>query len=94
MNRDEQTYAIIGSAMTVHRELGHGFWRRCTRMHWLIELAEQYIPFAREVELSAAYKGKILSTTYRADFVFYEEVVVELKALDRLTAKEESQLIN
>jgi len=91
---DEQTYAIIGAAMTVHRELGHGFLEAVYQDALAIELADQNIPFAREVELPVAYKGKILSTAYRADFVCYEEVVVELKALNRLTEKEESHLIN
>ncbi|WP_133513151.1 GxxExxY protein [Candidatus Thiosymbion oneisti] len=94
MSRDEQTYAIIGAAMAVHRELGHGFLEAVYQDALAIEFAEQNIPFAREVELSVAYKGKILSTAYRADFLCYEEVVVELKALGRLTAKEESQLIH
>ncbi len=94
MSRDEQTYAIIGAAMAVHRELGHGFLEAVYQDALAVELSEQDIPFAREVELPVAYRGRILSTAYRADFVCYEEIVVELKALDRLTAREESQLIN
>ncbi len=94
MNRDEQTYAIIGAAMAVHRELGHGFLEAVYQEALAIELGDRSIAFAREVEFPIAYKRKRLSTAYRADFVCYEEIVVELKALNRLTPKEESQLIN
>lgn len=94
MNSDEQTFVIIGAAMAVHRELGHGFLEAVYQEAMAIELAHQGIPYAREVELPIQYRGQQLSTGYRVDFFCFEEVIVELKALDRLTTREEAQVIN
>jgi len=94
MNSDEQTFAIIGAAMAVHRKLGHGFLEAVYQEAMAIELAHQGIPYAHEVELPIQYRGQQLSTGYRVDFLCFEEVIVELKALDRLTTREDAQVIN
>ncbi|MBI3776300.1 MAG: GxxExxY protein [Gammaproteobacteria bacterium] len=94
MNRDEQTFAIIGAAMEVHRELGHGFLEAVYQEALALEFTGRRIVFTREIELPILYRGQRLNTGYRADFVCFDAVVVELKALDRLTTREESQLIN
>ncbi|MDD5057623.1 MAG: GxxExxY protein [Sideroxydans sp.] len=94
MERDEQTYSIIGAAMTVHRELGSGFLEAVYQEALEVEFKHVGIPFAREVELPIHYRGKQLATCYRADFLCYETVIVELKAIECMTAREESQLLN
>ena len=58
------------------------------------EMVERGIPFRREAELPIYYKGKALSIHYRADFVCYSSVIVELKALSRIGGIEEAQLMN
>ena len=92
--RDPQTYNIIGAAMTVHRELGHGFLEAVYRAAMPIELERRGIAFALDVALPVSYKGIVLPVTYKADLICGGDVVVELKALDRLTSREESQLLN
>ena len=91
---DPRTYAIIGGAMEVHRQLGCGFLEPVYQEALSIELATRRIPFRREVKLPIQYKGQCLSTAYNADFICFETVVVELKALARLSGTEESQVIN
>jgi GxxExxY protein len=92
--RDQQTHAIIGAAMEVHRQLGPGFLEAVYQEAMAIELADRAIPFVREAELPVFYKGQRLNCTYRADFVCYESVITELKALKALTGVETSQILN
>lgn len=93
-DRDPQTHAIIGAAMEVHCELGAGFLESVYQEALALELKERGIPFAAEVELPISYKGERPVTFFRADFICYGEVVVELKALKALSGVEESQLLN
>jgi GxxExxY protein len=92
--RDPQTYAIIGACINVHKELGHGFLEAVYQAALERELRDQGIPFAREVKLQVCYKGEPLACWYEADFICFGEVIVELKALSKLTAVEYSQVIN
>jgi len=91
---DGQTYAIIGAAMEVHRHLGVGFLEPVYQEALAVEFDAQGIPNEREVELPIRYKGVSLATRYRVDFVCFGDVLVELKALARLSRTEESQIIN
>jgi GxxExxY protein len=92
--RDPQTHAIIGAAMEVHTELGPGFLESVYQEALAREFTASGIPFATEVELPIFYKGERLTTYFRADFICFGEVVVELKALKLLSGVEESQLLN
>lgn len=93
--RDPKTYAIIGAAaMEVHRQLGCGFLEAVYQEALAFEFEQRQIPCQREVELAIFYKGQRLNTSYRADFICYDSVVVELKALAKLGGVEEAQIIN
>ena len=93
-DQDPRTYAIIGAAMEVHRQLGHGFLEAVYQEAVAIELGLVGIPFQKEVELPVVYKGRKLSTFYKADFLCFESVIVELKALSELSSVHEAQILN
>lgn len=92
--RDPETYAIIGAAMMVHRFLGEGFLEAVYREALGAELELRGIPFRREVEIPVYYRGLRLDIRYRADLVCFNGVLVELKALSRLSEVDDSQIIN
>jgi len=94
MQRDPRTFAIIGAAMEVHRQLGCGFLEPVYQEALALELAARNVPNSREVDLPVFYKGHQLKTAYRADFLCYESVIVELKALAKLSGTEEAQILN
>jgi GxxExxY protein len=94
MQRDAETFAIIGAAMEVHRELGHGFLELVYQTALALEFQDRRIPYAAEVALPIKYKSKLLTCTYRADFICFNTVIVETKAIAQLTNADDAQLIN
>src|SRR5262249_14376022 len=91
---DSETFVIIGAAMAVHRRLGRGFLEPVYQAALEVECRLRGISYQREVELPVYYREVDLGVRYRADFLCFDSVLVELKALDRLTTREEGQLIH
>ena len=91
---EQETYKIIGAAMKVHSELGPGFTERVYQEALAIEFSDRGIPFEREKEIHATYKGIELEGTFVPDFICYDKIIVELKAVKELDDVHRSQAIN
>ena len=90
----DEVYAIVGAAIEVHRALGSGFLEAVYQEAMEIELTSRQIPFVPRQALTIYYKNQRLKKEYEADLVCHQQIIVELKALDRLSGKEEAQLLN
>ena len=90
----EEVFAIVGAAMEVHNVLGAGFLEAVYQEALEIELAARHIPFIAQQELRIAYKGRYLKKSYIADFFAFEDIIIEIKALEQLTSREIAQLLN
>jgi GxxExxY protein len=92
--KDQKTYAIIGAAMEVHKELGNGFLEAVYQEALEREFTYQEIPNKSQPSVKIEYKGKPLKKRYEPDFICYDEVIVEIKAMDKLAGVEYAQIIN
>lgn len=90
----DEVYAIIGAAMDVYNSLGPGFAEAIYQEALGVEMSHRGIPYRAQQELIVYYKGLPLQKTYMADYVAYDKIIVEIKALDQLGAREEAQLLN
>jgi GxxExxY protein len=90
----EEVYNIVGAAIEVHRELGSGFLEPVYQEAMAIELSSLKIPFDAQRALQILYKGQFLRKEYVPDFVCYQQIIVELKALAQLSGIEEAQALN
>ena len=90
----EESYAIVGACSEVYKEKGCGFPESVYQECLGIELDLQGIPFLAQVALELRYKGRILETTYRADYVCFEKIIVEIKAVSAIVDEHRAQLHN
>jgi GxxExxY protein len=90
----DESYAIIGACMKVHRALGPGFLEAVYEEVVEKEFIVQNIPYKRQVKLDLYYEGVQLSKHYRADFVCYDSIIVELKAVTQIPSVFYAQLQN
>ena len=94
IEKDELTGKIINACMEVHNELGNGFLEPVYQEALEEEFKIQGIPYVREKLLPVMYKGKQLKKEYYADFVCYDDIIVELKAVSVLSKPHKAQVLN
>ena len=92
--RDPETYEVIGAAMAVHRELGAGFLEDVYHEALMMEMSSRDIPFLHEADLQIFYKGQPMQKVFRCDFICFDSIVVEIKALPTVGGREKAQVIN
>ena len=90
----DESYKIVGAAFNVYNKLGHGFLEAVYQEALEMEFKKQGIPYDREKELKITYDGVELKTTYKADFVCYGKIIVELKAVSYLEDSHRAQVYN
>lgn len=90
----DESYAIIGACFEVYNKLGNGFLEAVYQEALEIEFSLRGIPCRREVRFTIDYKGHILKKEYIADFVCYDKIIVEVKAVANLISEHSSQVLN
>ena len=90
----EEVYKIIGACMNVHKELGRGFLEAVYHEALIIEFTIQKIPFVSQPKIPIYYRNKKLKKYYEPDFLLYDSIVLEIKAIKLLTVNDEAQVIN
>lgn len=90
----EECYQIQGAVFEVYREMGCGFLEAVYQECLDKEFTIRKIPFATQTELKLVYKGLPLRQTYRPDFICYDAIIVELKALSKTTGEHKAQVLN
>lgn len=90
----KEVYAIVGAAFEVYNVLGPGFLEAVYQEALGIELSERGIPFVPQMDLQITYKERPLSKRYTPDFICYDSLIVEIKAIEHLTSADQAQLLH
>jgi len=90
----EETYAIRAAIFEVYRAMGNGFLEAVYHECLVLEFNRCNIPFNEQKELTLLYKNTPLSQTYRVDFVCFDKIIVELKAVTEIHPAHKAQLLN
>jgi GxxExxY protein len=92
--RDNETYALIGAAIEVRKELGNGFDASVYCDAFEVELQQRGTPYQRAYSIPVSYKGVPLDSPFEVDFLCYENVLVIIKSMSAITPVEDAQVIN
>jgi len=90
----EESYQIQGAVFEVYREMGCGFLEAVYQECLGKEFSKRAIPFVEHQELRLTYKGEPLRQIYVPDFICYESIIIEIKALANTTGEHKAQVIN
>jgi len=90
----QETFDIVGAAIHVHRFLGQGFLEPVYQESLELEFEDRNIPHVSQKRLPIYYRGQKLKKYYQPDFLCFGKIVVEIKALNKLTDNELAQTLN
>ena len=90
----DEAYAVQGACFEVYKTLGNGFLEAVYQESLAKEFQLQKIPFQEQCELELQYKGMPLKQTYKPDFICFDKIIVEIKAVSQIAPEHEAQLLN
>ncbi|MCK4665474.1 GxxExxY protein [Candidatus Dependentiae bacterium] len=90
----EESYKIQGAIFEVYREMGCGFLESVYQECLDLELRNRNIPFSAQKDVKLTYKGELLQQNYKPDFICYDRIIVEIKAVKAIAPEHQAQLIN
>jgi GxxExxY protein len=90
----DESYSINGACMDVYRNLGNGFLEAVYQECLELELKSRRIPFITQTLLTLTYQGQKLKQCYKPDLICYDKIIVELKAVSKLTEEHKAQVRN
>ena len=90
----QESYKIVGACMEVYNDLGSGFLETVYQEALAREFAAKEIPYVEQWGIDVYYKGDLLNKKFFADFICFNEIIIEIKAMEALVPVHEAQLIN
>jgi GxxExxY protein len=90
----KESYEIMGACFEVYKNMGCGFLEPVYQECLEIEFKKRSIPFESQKELELSYQGNTLKQKYKPDFICYQKIIVEIKAVDRIIDEHRAQLLN
>ena len=90
----QEVFTLVGFCMEIHRELGKGHDEIIYKDAFVVELSRANIPFSREKKHEVTYKGVILPHFYNSDFIVWDKILFEAKAVEKLTEGHVKQVLN
>jgi GxxExxY protein len=90
----QESYRIMGACFAVYREKGNGFLEAVYQECLAIEFTERGIPFVEKPKLQIEYRGRKLKQFYEPDFLCFDQIILEIKAVKNLADEHRAQVIN